>query len=937
MKKTLIGFLSLLLPLMATAQNVELDTAVRKGKLDNGLSYYIRHNAKDPGIAEFYIAQRVGSILEEPRQRGLAHFLEHMAFNGTEHFRGDSLSLGIVPWCETVGIKFGSNLNAYTSIDQTVYNISAAPVHREGIIDSCLLILHDWSHSLLLEDKEIDKERGVIHEEWRTRRAGVAMQRMVENALPVVFKGTKYEDCMPIGSMDIVDHFPYQDLRDYYQKWYRPDLQGIIVVGDIDVDQVEQKIKCLFGTIPSPQHPAERIYYPVLDNEKMIVTVQTDKEQPSAMAQLFMKHDVTPDAEKCQEKYLRDKFIRWAIGYSLSTRLEEIQHQPQPPFLNASGRYGQFSVARTKEAFSVFVSCRPEDIGGSLSAAVKVTEQMRRYGLTQSELDRAKLFWLNSTESDYAERNDRRNSSFVSQCVADFLESEPITSIDYELALAKRLNAEVTLEEVNRAVQEIISDRNQVLAIYAPDKEGINIPDPQSLEQIVLSAQAADCQPYAEAALAQSLIEQLPQPGTIVSERDWGQFGVTELTLSNGLRVYVKSTQLQADNVSMRLFAEGGTALMAEEDVPQFSLIANAVTEAGVGQFDAITLSKMLTGKMADVDPYVSRLTRGLSGSSSEKDLETLFQLTYLYFTQPRQDKAAFDGLLDRTKSFLANRHANPSVIYRDSLTHALYGDDPRMQPVTAETLEKADYDRILALYRECFSDASQFRAVIVGSMSLDTLRPFLCQYLATLPVVPRPTDRQPAYSSIRPVEETRIFSRPQDTPSATVTICYSADMPITIENDTHLDILQQVLRRAYTESVREEKGGTYGVSVSADLDRNNHPSAVLNISFRTDPAKYQELIPLIYSELQKMAEQGPDPESLDKAKKYLLKTYGQSVTHNRYWSMIIYALLSDGIDYHTGFEQIVNSTTADDVKRVASQILAAHRRIEVTMMSEKK
>ena len=559
---------------------------------------------------------------------------------------------------------------------------------------------------------------------------------------------------------------------------------------------------------------------------------------------------------------------------------------------------------------------------------------MRRYGLTESELERAKRFWLNSAENDYAERNDRRNSSFVRQCVQNFLENEPITSVEYELELARKLNKEVTLAEVNQAIKGMITNANQVLALYAPQKEGVTIPDNASLEQTVLTAQAADCNPYTEPALAKSLIEKLPKKGKIVAERDW-DFDTKELTLSNGIKVYVKTTQLQADDVKMHLFADGGTAYYPDADAPQFNLLSSAVKEAGVGQYDAITLGKMLTGKIAEANPYISHENQGISGSSSQKDIETMFQLTWLYFTQPRYDKTAFDGLISRTKSFLTNRNANPSVIYRDSVNKALYGDDPRMQPVTQQTIEKADYDRIFQIYKECFSDASRFRAVIVGSMSLDSLRPLLCQYLATLPVNKQKQTRKPVYPVIRDVDETRIFTKPQDTPSAMVTVCYTAEVPVTIENDTHFDILQQVLRRAYTESVREEKGGTYGVSVSTSLEKDNHPSAVLNISFRTDPAKYQELIPIIYKELEQMAEKGPDAESLDKAKKYLLKTYGQSITHNNYWTLVIYSKLADGIDYHTGFEQVVNATTAEDIKQMARTILAAKRRIEVTMLSE--
>lgn len=368
MKRNILSILAfVLLPLSVTAQ-LPSDPSVRIGKLDNGLTYYLRHNAKEKGLADFYIAQRVGSILEEPRQRGLAHFLEHMAFNGTKHFSGKDGQLGIVPWCESIGVKFGANLNAYTSVDQTVYHIGSAPLKREGILDSCLLVLNDWSHYILLEDKEIDKERGVIHEEWRTRRAGMAMQRLMEDAMPVIYKGSKYEDCLPIGSMDIVDNFPYQDLRDYYQKWYRPDLQAIVVVGDIDVNQVEQKVKALFSQIPKAVNPAERIYYPVPDNDKMIVNVQKDKEQPIALCHLYMKRDATPDHEKNTEKYLRDGYIDDLISYMFNSRMGEIREQANPPFMSGSGHASTFFVSRTKEAFSISVSCKQDQILGGLKA-----------------------------------------------------------------------------------------------------------------------------------------------------------------------------------------------------------------------------------------------------------------------------------------------------------------------------------------------------------------------------------------------------------------------------------------------------------------------------------------------------------------------------------------------------------------------------------------
>ena len=441
MKNNFLWLLFLILsPFSVSAQVLKQDTTFLTGRLKNGLTYYIRHNDKEPGLADFYIAKRVGSVLEEPRQRGLAHFLEHMAFNGTTNFRGDSKSPGIVSWCESVGVKFGANLNAYTSVDQTVYNIASVPIKRQEVLDSALLILHDWCHGLLLTDKEIDKERGVIHEEWRTRRAGKATQRMMERVLPMVYRGTKYEDCLPIGSMDIVDHFPYHDLRDYYNKWYRPDLDAIIIVGDIRPAEVEAKIKQLFGTIPHPEHAAERVYYPVADNDRIIVATDRDSEQPIMLATLFMKHNAVSDGEKNTIGYLRNSYIESLIVSMLNSRLQELQHQTVPPVLSATAHSGSFLVSKTKDAFWLSFGCRQENVKGSFDAVIAESERARRYGFMKSELQRAQERQMRMAESQYTERNDQRNRYFVNKALQNFLSNEPVVTKAYRRELIRKFS-----------------------------------------------------------------------------------------------------------------------------------------------------------------------------------------------------------------------------------------------------------------------------------------------------------------------------------------------------------------------------------------------------------------------------------------------------------------------------------------------------------------
>ena len=935
MRKTVFTFLLIWVTAAVVAQPLPQDQSIRVGKLKNGLTYYLRHNAKEQGLADFYIAQKVGSIQEEPRQRGLAHFLEHMAFNGTKHFPGKGKQLGIVPWCETIGVKFGANLNAYTSVEQTVYNISSVPLKREGIADSCLLILNDWSHYLLLEDAEIDKERGVIHEEWRTRRAGRAVQRLMEQAMPKVYKGTKYEDCMPIGSMDIVDNFPYQDLRDYYHKWYRPDLQAIVVVGDIDVDKMEKKIQKLFSKIPAPKNPAKREYYPVSDNDKMIVDIEKDKEQPVVLCHLYQKRDVTPDDQKNDEKYLRASYIDDLIGTMVNDRLAELRQQAMPPYQSATGRATTFFLSRMKESFSLSVSCRENNILGGLIAAVGVAERIRQHGFTQSELDMAKSLKLNHDERKYRERDDRRNSKYVSACIQHFLNSEPLLSMEQQLQLTQRFDREVTLAEVNEAVRELITDKNQVAILYAPDKEGLVLPTEQQIEDVILAAQQLSYAPYAERQLADKLMPQLPKAGSIVREQPY-KHGFVEWTLSNGMKVYAKKTDFAADAVSMRMQADGGNSVFGDEDTPNFALLNSAITDAGVGQFDATTLRRMLSGKSVRVQPSVTNREETISGGVSLKDMPTLFELAHLYFTQPRRDTVAFASLVNRTHAFLTNRNASPRVDYNDSIRAILYGHHPRLEPVVQATLEKVNYDRILEIYRHAFSDASNFKTVIIGNYDEQQLRQLVCQYLASLPSTGK--HEQTNWKNVPQIvagSSVHRFNKKMATPLANVGIYHFADVPFSPQSDLELDFLKRCLAIAYTDSVREEKGGTYGVSVDFDLSKDDKPNATLSISYNADPQRYEELNPIIYQQLENIAKYGPVASSVEKVKQYLIKQYGQAAITNDYWSYIIWHELDDDADFDKDYCKMVEEMTAEKIQRMAQRLLGAKRCIEVTMLSE--
>ena len=910
---------------------IDNDNTIRKGILPNGMTYYIRHNAQTKGVADFYIAQKVGSILEEKRQRGLAHFLEHMAFNGTKHFPGNTLQPGIVAWCESVGIKFGANLNAYTSVDQTVYNISAAPVTREGVIDSCLLILNDWSHELLLTDKEIDKERGVIEEEWRTRRSGMAMQRLSEQAMPVIYAGTKYSDCMPIGNIDIVRTFPYNDLRDYYSKWYRPDLQAIIVVGDINEDKIEEKIKKLFAKIPLPQNPAHRIYYPIDNNEKMILYTATDKEQPTVNFTLYMKRDVTPKQERNTIQNYADDYKTNILRMAINDRLEELSRTKNAPFISASVRSGNFFLASTKDAFELSGVLKEGKVIEAIQLLVGEVERVRANGITIDELKRGKAEMLSYAENDYNDRSNRRNGEFVEQCVQNFLEETPIIEPEKELEIVRKLDKTVTIDDVNALAKTIITNQNQVVTMFGPDKNTFKMPTNSSIENAILKAQKQHYTPYkTQNTLTERLITKLPKPGSIISERTY-KYGYTEFTLSNGLKVYVRPTNFEPDEVNLKLFSLGGKNIYPDSEMPNLTYLMAGATIGGVGQYNDLTLEKMLAGKTATVTPFIDNDTRGMAGTSNVKDTKTLLELVYLYFTQPRKDPQAFKNLMEQQQEFLTNAHVNPMLAYNDTLHKVAYATN-RMASMDKEQLKRVNYNRIMHIYKELFANAANFKLILTGNININKLRPLLCQYIATLPS----NNTKETIGTYEPKlvdgKKTYIFHKKQTTPTAITTIVIKGKMEYNNRNELLMDAIGQLLRIVYTEKVREDKGGTYSVQASGDLQHHPDDEALLRIAFQTDPQKYNSLIPIVYKELEKMATEGPSQQDLDKVKAYELKVYNQVLRMNNYWEYVLYTDLYNGIDVDTDFRYIVENMTCDDIRTTLRNLIDQNNCIEVTM-----
>ncbi len=907
---------------------IPTDPNVRIGKLENGLTYYIRHNELPEDRADFYIAQKVGSILEEENQRGLAHFLEHMCFNGTTNFPGK----GIINWLETIGVRFGENLNAYTSIDETVYNINNVPVIRDGIVDSCLLILHDWANDLTLAEAEIDNERGVIHEEWRTGQG--AMMRMYEQALPKAFEGSKYGHRLPIGIIEVIDNFPYQALRDYYETWYRPDQQGIVVVGDIDVDKVEAKIKELFSPIQMPANAPERKYEQVPDNKEPIITIAKDKEQPSTMIYIWHKHPATPNEAKGNIGYLVQNYMFSMISSMMHARLEELRQSANPPFIQAASGDSDFLLAKTTEAFVGMAVSKDDGIPTALSTLVREIERARKFGFTASEYARAKADYLLMLESAYKERDKMKNNQYVQEYIRHFIDNEPIPGIETEYALMNQLAPNIPVEAINSILPQLIKDENIVINIFGPDKEGMVYPTEAEILDILNKTKAEEITAYVDKVSDEPLMKEAPKAGKIVKTEE-GPFGSTALTLSNGVRVVLKTTDFKADEIRMRAFSPGGTSVFGTKEALQLKMLNSVAGLGGLGNFSNVDLEKVLAGKKATIGATVSGLSEGLNGSCSPKDLETLLQLAYLSFTAPRMDEEAFESFKQRTKASLANQEANPMTALTDTLQMEMYGDHPLAGRVKAEMIDQLDYNRIMEMYKDRFKEAGDFTFLFVGNINLEEAKPLIETYLGGLPTINRKENYQDIQLNIRKGTHKNLFEKQMETPKATVLNIISGNCEYNLKNDLLMTMLSQTMSMVYLETVREKEGASYGVSAFGQLSRGIKDEALFQIYFDTDPAKREKMEQIVMSELQKVAQEGPRPEHLAKVKEFLLKKHIEDAKENSYWLGQLNNYYWYKTDMNTDYEKLVNDLTVEDVKNFTKALLDQGNIIEITMTAK--
>lgn len=911
-------------------QALPIDKNVRIGKLDNGLTYYIRHNALPEKRVEFHIAQKVGSILEEPQQRGLAHFLEHMAFNGTENFPGNEKGLGIVPWCETKGIKFGTNLNAYTSIDQTVYRISNVPTDNVNIVDSCMLILHDWSNAINLADKEIDKERGVIREEWRSRNSG--MLRVLTNALPTLYPDSKYADCMPIGSIDVINNFPYQVIRDYYAKWYRPDLQGIVIVGDINVDEMEAKLKKVFADVKAPVNPTERVYYPVADNQEPLIYIGTDKEVETPSVSIFFKQDATPDSLKNTIAYYATHYMVSMAMNMLNSRLNELRQTANPPFTSASANYGNFFLAKTKEALGIDANSKIDGIDLAMKTVLQETERARRFGFTQTEYERARANYLQSVESAYNEREKMKNDSYVEEYINNFLDKEPMPGIEFEYAMLNKLAPNIPVQAINQLMQQLVTDNNQVVLLAGPEKEGTKYPTKEEIAALLKDMKSFDLKPYEDKVSNEPLLSENLKGGKIVSEKANDIFGTTKLVLSNGVTVYVKPTDFKADQIVMKGVSMGGTSVFPNEEIINIAQLNGVALVGGIGNFSKVDLGKALAGKRANVGASIGNTTETVSGNCSPKDFETMMQLTYLTFTAPRKDNEAFESYKNRLKAELQNADANPMTAFSDTLTSVLYGNHPRAIRFKESMVDKINYDRIIEMYKDRYKNAGDFTFYFVGNVDLATMKPLIAKYLGSLPTIKRKETFKDNKMEIRKGEYKNLFAKKQETPMATIMFLYNGACKYDLRNNVLLSFLDQALDLVYTAEIREKEGGTYGVNCYGNLNKYPKEELIVQIFFQTDPAKIDKLSEIVTAQLQKMAKEGPSAEHMQKIKEYMVKKYKDAQKENGYWLNNLDEFFYTGIDNTKNYEELINSITAKDIQVFLAQLLKQNNEIQIIM-----
>jgi zinc protease len=905
-------------------QVVPVDPRITVGTLANGLRYYVRVNKQPQGRAELRLAVNAGSVLEDDDQRGLAHFVEHMAFNGTRQFPKQD----VIAFLQSTGMRFGAHINASTSFDQTVYRLQI-PTDNPGVIDRSMLILEEWASAVSFEPEEIDKERGVILEEWRTGLGADA--RMLDAQLPVLLKDSRYAARLPIGTPEILRSFPYERLKKFYTDWYRPDLMAVVAVGDFDPAAVEALIRSHFGKIPAPSSPRPRQTYGVPDHPGTRYVVTTDSE---ATATIVSVSSMMPARDQTTIGAYRQQTIERVFSGLLSSRFAELAQKPDAPFLDAETRRGIF--VGTTEATSLSALVQDGGVEKGLSALFTEADRVARFGFTQTELDRYRLNLMQTFEQLAASKDEHTSTSLADEFIRNFMQQEPIPGIVYENALVRRFLPEITLADVNGLARDWVPDRNRVVVVSAPKKAGVPVPTEATLASVIKSAGGANLKAYVDEVSAKPLLEPLPKPGTVTKTASKEAAGITEWTLSNGVRVVLDPTTFKQDEILFRAFSPGGTSLASDQDFVAAETADQVLAQGGLGTLSSIDLSKKLAGKNAFVRADIDEMSEGLSGRALRQDLETMFQLIYLTFTQPRADPEAFRVMTGQLNAALANRQAQPDAAFEDTLNAAVSQNHLRARPMSPELVAQMNLDKSLAFYKDRFADASDFTFVFVGSFDVPTIKPLVERYLASLPSLNRKeTGRDVGIHPPTGVVEKEI--RKGSTPKSQVGVVFTGQFENNPRNRMIIRALGDTLAGNLQRVLREDLGGTYGVSVSSDYTKRPAQEYRVTISFACDPARTQDLVKALFDVVEQFRTNGPSAGQVSDAQAALRRDLETNGRQNGYLlNQLSYAYqyeepVPDAATLRSLYDQL--STTA--LRDAARTYLDPKRYVKVVLFPE--
>ena len=919
---------------LAQTQPIPTDKDVRVGKLDNGLTYYIRHNNYPEHVASFYIAQKVGSVQENDDQRGLAHLLEHMAFNGSDHFKDNLLQ----EYLQSIGVEYGRNLNAYTSTDQTVYFITDVPTARVSALDSCMLILKDWSNGITLDTKAIDQERDIVHNEYRMRIVGT--QKILEQKLPELYPNSKYGERFPIGLMSVIDKCSPETLRAYYRKWYRPDNQGVIVVGDIDVDRTEQKIKELFGDIKVPANAAKVTPVEVPDNNEGIYVVGKDKEQPIPMFLVAMKRDPIPDEQKSDMSYMVQDYAIAVITNMLNTRLGEEAKKPESAMLQASAEDGNYLVSRTKSAFMLTVVPKEGKELEGLAAALREAKRAKDHGFTATEYERAKSEYLSQLETIYNNREKHETNSYCSQYVQNFIASEPIPSIEDEYTLMNQIAPLLSVDVINMVAQAIIcnTDTNFVALALLQDKEGAASFSPDDLRKTVNAVRAEQLEAYVDNVKQEPLMAEMPQKGSIVRESENTTLGYKELILSNGAKVMMKHTDFNADEIQMVANANGGESIFPESDINNLQLASIILSQSGLGNFSQTDLQKALAGKQVSTSFNITSSRHGLSAQTTPKDLETMMQLVHLGFTNVTKDEQSFKRIINAVAMQMKNISSNNQAVFEDSVMSTVYGNNPHFRIPTAEAIEGINYDRVIEIGKQLYNNAANFTFIFVGNFDEAQLRQYIEQYIASLPSTGTPNLTAKEMRTFVNGNKTNHFEKKMENPQAQANeIWRSKAVSNTLENNVITDVAGRLLDMTFNREIRERLSAAYHAGAESDVD-NDGLSTFITIkgTAMLNPEKAAEAIPE-FAKGMAATIKSPNLEDLNKVKQILLKQADVDAKTNGHWLGILNKWNRFGVDFQTNYKQTVESITPKTISNFLKKvIIKSKNHISVTMMPEK-